>query len=367
MSKIKVCHLTSVHSPEDGRIFRKECTSLAYAGYDTYLIQQGDSYDKNGVHIVGFGKPETKRLKRMLRTSKKVYKLALELDADIYHFHDPELLTIGKKLKKKGKKVIFDSHEDTAALIMEKNYIPSIIRKMVSKSYRSYEKRICKKLDAVIYVTPNFKDYFSSINNNCVMLTNYPIVEDIFVEPNYENKCMFFAGMVIPLWHHHNLLEAIKDMDDVRYTLCGNADGDYLSSLQKMNSWEKVNYLGRVNYSTVKQEMQNSSIGICVLGRSLNNGGSMGCTKLFEEMMAGLPVICSDFKYWKEIVEENNCGICVSPDDTEGIKEAIIKLTEDINYSRTLGMNGRRLVETKYNWKIEEKKLLELYNKLTTN
>lgn len=54
----KVCHMTSVHSPEDGRFFRKECISLANSGYDTYLIQQGKTYDKCGVHIIGFGEPE---------------------------------------------------------------------------------------------------------------------------------------------------------------------------------------------------------------------------------------------------------------------------------------------------------------------
>lgn len=362
MKKIKVCHMTSVHSPEDGRIFRKECTSLANAGYETYLIQQGDTYDKNGVHIIGFGKPETNRFKRMVNSTSKVYKLALKVNADIYHFHDPELLPVGLKLKKKGKKVIFDSHEDTSALIMEKKYIPGLLRKMVSKTYRAFERHICKRLDGVIYVTPNFKEYFESLNKNCVMLTNYPIVEDGFVEPDYNSKRLFFAGMVIPLWHHHNILSAMNKIDGVSYTLCGNANQEYLSSLKRKDSWEKVDYLGRVDYSTVKEEMQKSSIGICILGQSLNNGGSMGCTKMFEEMMAGLPVICSDYKYWKEIIEDNNCGICVSPDDTKGIYKAINKLVNDPQTARIMGLNGRRLVETKYNWENEEKKLLSFYS-----
>lgn len=362
---IKVCHMTSVHSPEDGRIFRKECTSLAKAGYDTYLIQQGDSYDKNGVHIIGFGIPESSRIKRMFVSSKKVYKKALEINADIYHFHDPELLPIGRKLKKKGKKVIFDSHEDTAALIMEKRYIPSAIRKIVSKIYRKYEKNICKKLDGVIYVTPNFEEYFSSLNKNCVMITNYPIVEESFTEPDYDSKKMIFAGMLIPIWHHHNIINAIDKIDGVSYTICGVSDKDYLTRLSSKNGWKKVNYLGRVNFDTVKREMSSSSIGICILGHSLNNGGSLGCTKMFEEMMAGLPVICSDFKYWKEIIKDNNCGICVSPDDTKAIYNAIEKLVNNKTLAREMGLNGRRLVETKYNWSNEEAKLLSLYRTLS--
>ena len=31
----KACHITSAHGPEDVRVFRKECVSLAKAGYET--------------------------------------------------------------------------------------------------------------------------------------------------------------------------------------------------------------------------------------------------------------------------------------------------------------------------------------------
>ena len=123
--------MTSVHDPEDVRIFHKECVSLANAGYDVYLVERGDSYEKSGVHIVGVGQPCGGRLSRMFSFSKKVYHTALALDADVYHLHDPELLPYGLKLKKKGKKVIFDSHEDTCGSILEKTWIPSAMRKGV--------------------------------------------------------------------------------------------------------------------------------------------------------------------------------------------------------------------------------------------
>lgn len=111
---IKVCHMTSAHDPEDIRIFHKECVSLAKAGYDVYLVQPGDSYEKNGVHLVGLSAPAQGRMEHFLHSAKNAYKKALEVDADIYHLHDPELLGYGLKLKRRGKKVTFDSHEHTA-------------------------------------------------------------------------------------------------------------------------------------------------------------------------------------------------------------------------------------------------------------
>ena len=92
---VKVCHMTSAHDPEDIRIFCKECVSLKQAGYDVYLVTRGESYEKNGVHLVGVGYPKGGRLSRMTTFAKKVYDTALKIDADIYHFHDPELLPYG--------------------------------------------------------------------------------------------------------------------------------------------------------------------------------------------------------------------------------------------------------------------------------
>ena len=92
---IKVCHVTSVHPRNDIRIFRKECVSLARAGYEVTLVQQGESGEQDGVHLLGFGAVETSRLKRMTQGAKKAYMLAKTVDADIYHLHDPELYPMG--------------------------------------------------------------------------------------------------------------------------------------------------------------------------------------------------------------------------------------------------------------------------------
>ena len=101
---MKICHVTSVHISTDVRIFVKECPSLARAGYETFLVAKGQSRDENGIHVIGVGDSPKSRIKRMLFFSKKIYKKSIELDCDIYHLHDPELLRYVKKYKRKGKK-----------------------------------------------------------------------------------------------------------------------------------------------------------------------------------------------------------------------------------------------------------------------
>lgn len=67
----KVCHMTNVHGVEDVRIFQKECVSLAKAGYEVYLVERGESYEKNGVHIVGVGDIPADRRRRMTRAPER--------------------------------------------------------------------------------------------------------------------------------------------------------------------------------------------------------------------------------------------------------------------------------------------------------
>ena len=181
----RICHMTSVHKPKDPRIFYKQCTSLAKAGYETYLVAQGNSYEENGVHIVGIGEVSGGRLNRMIAVTRSVYKKALALDCDIYQIHDPELLPFALKLKRLGKTVIFDSHENYLLLIQEKYYIPKALRKFFSSAYSCYQDYVFKKIDATIF--PCLKDGKHPFEGKCkkiITLGNEPLLSELYDQYN---------------------------------------------------------------------------------------------------------------------------------------------------------------------------------------
>ena len=368
--KNKICHFTSVHSSNDIRIFKKQCVTLAKYGYDVTLVVSGNSEFESiidNVRVISLKIPVKNRIQFFLYRSYLVYKKAIEIDADIYQLHDPELIPYGLILKNKGKIVIFDSHEDIPFDIASKRYLPKIFRIALSNMYRLFEKIALRKFDYLISVTPHIVEKLKKINHNTVQITNYPILQESLTPIDYIKKTDYptiaFAGGVNPLWMHEMILDAIKDLN-VKYIIAGNASNEYLEILKKHPAWYKVEYLGQINYNEVRDIYEKSHIGIAILNYSASVGGNLGTlgnTKLFEIMAAGLPVICTDFILWKEIINNHEAGICIDPRRTESIKEAVITLMNDPELALKMGMNGKLSVYEKYSWKSQEEILLQLY------
>lgn len=366
---VKVCHISSAHVSTDARIFRKECTTLSEAGFDVYLVIEGDSRVENGVHIVGLGKIPKGRLNRMTCFARKAYKTAAKLNCDIYHLHDPELIQYAKKLKKKGKKVIFDSHENTLEQIEEKKWIPSRLRKIVSKLYNKYATGILRKFDCLISVTPHIVNQLKIINPQTYMITNYPQLTPFHHREIESSKVisLCFTGGISPQWSHEQIITLIGDIDNVDYRLCGWGNDVYLNRLKSLPGWEKVKYYGKVPFDTSLKVQNESDVGIALLVPSNNTGGGIGTignTKIFEYMMAGLPIICTDFELWQEIVKKYQCGICVPYNDTQKIKKAIEYLYNNPVERQRMGTNGRLAVEKEFNWQSEGEKLIAIYNRI---
>ena len=370
---IKICHITSAHPRYDTRIFYKECTSLVNAGYEVILLvaeKKGSQPEINkGVSIIPVHFEPKNRFDRIFNSPKVMLKKALEVNADIYHFHDPELLQIALKLKKNNKKVIFDSHEDVCGQILSKKWIPGILRPIVSYLYMCYSNHVLSKLDHLIGVTPHLVDKLRIINPNTEMITNYPIVNSDLkyrFESQKTANSFCFAGGIDEQWNHETILFALEEID-AKYSLMGRADEHYLEGLKKNLSWVKVQYHGILPHQEVLKELSSCVAGLAILDYSENTCGKLGTlgnTKLFEYMQAGLPVICSDFVLWKDIIEEWDCGICIPPRDVIALRNAIQYMIDNPEKAKEMGKNGRQAVLEEFNWGIEEKKLISLYRKL---
>jgi glycosyltransferase involved in cell wall biosynthesis len=365
---IKITHLTSAHPRYDTRIFIKMCSSLAMnKNYEVSLIVADNKGDevKNDVKIFDVGK-KNGRLNRILKTTKNVYKKALKLNSDIYHIHDPELIFIGLKLKKLGKKVIYDAHEDVALQILSKSYMNIFLRKIFSKAFLIFEKFAFKKFDYIITATLHIKDKFLKINKNCIDINNYPKLEefDISLKEDLKENIFCYIGSIAEVRGIKEIVCAMEFVSDAKLLLAGDfREKDVEAEVKTYNGWEKVKELGFVDREGVADVMNRSKAGLVTLHPIINYQDALP-VKMFEYMASGLPVIASNIPLWQSIIDDAKCGICVDPLNPKEIADAIEYIMTHPVEAKIMGENGKKAVIEKYNWRLEETKLFSIYEEL---
>ena len=366
-NKFKICHLTSAHPQHDVRIFLKECTSLASHFNTTFLVVNGISEKLNNVNIIGVPVNYSGRIQRFTKAVNAIYRKAKKIDADVYHLHDPELLRIALKLKRLGKKVIYDVHEDFPRQLMSKPYLRKGIIKFLPFIIEKYENYIYSRLNLNITATPFIENRFKAINPNTININNFPLQEEIEIEIHdkvYTNKLICYIGGITKIRGIKQLVEALGKVNGIRLDIAGEiSPNSFKEELIQLKGWDKVNLLGFIDRKHAIEIKKNSVAGIVTFLPEPNHVNAQP-NKIFEYMASGLPVIGSNFELWKQIIVDNNCGICVDPSDPIAIAAAIQQLIDYPEKAMEMGNNGKRLVKEKYNWNIEKEKLITAYKNL---
>ena len=365
----KVCHLSSVHTVFDIRIFTKECTTLADAGFDViYVVPHDKDEIKNKIKIIHIEKVKGSRYKRMTGIVWKVYKAALSVKADIYHFHDPELIPIGLLLKIKGKKVIYDVHEDLPRDILDKEWIGNIFLKMLfswAASFMEWMGNIF--FDGIITVTPTIAKRFST--SKTIIIRNLPVVTDIdSIHPKSIEKNNFsvvYTGGLTRIRGIKQLIDAMQYTEKTELWLLGEWETElYRSECETSNGWAKTKYFGNLTQNEAFAYTKSADAGVVNFLPVPNHITSMP-NKAFEYMASSLPIIMSDFEYWKNIFA--TCALFANPSDSKDIAEKINLLRNNSILKERLGKEGRKIIDNDYSWESEKIKLIQYYEKILNN
>jgi len=371
----KICVLTTAHPPSDVRIFHKECKSIARAGYDVTLIASADEdCIRDGIRLLRLPRWKN-RLDRMLRGSFAIYKKAREINADIYHFHDPELIPAALLLRLAGKKVVYDIHEDLPRTISYKPYIPGFLKGAISQTAELVEDWAGGRFSAVVAATPTIGRRFRRVSDNVAVVNNYPKIEEIEPPGGSANEkreargaILLYVGMRITRARGAvEMVQAVGLLQSklrARLRLVGAWDSAELpQSLSNLPGWSRTEFVGPLDRSGVANELRRATVGLVLLHPEPNYVESQP-VKLFEYMCAGIPVIVSDFPVCREIVRKAGCGILVNPLEPDEIARAMEYLLTHPAEAEEMGRRGFQAVHENYNWANEEKILVQMYERL---
>ena len=359
---MKICIMTSVHHYNDVRIYHKEAQTLRKNGFEvTIICPDFAGQDEAGINFIQVKMPKS-RWWRIATATSRYLKVAKGVNADCYHFHDPELIPVGLKLRKTAK-VIYDIHEDVPRQILTKPYLKPAIAKFFSRIVERFENYGARNFYAIVAAAPVIYDRMINQNENTVLVCNYPKLEEFEGMSNdgktRENKVCYIGG-ITKIRGLYEMVDAVEGLG-VELVLAGAFETEELKTqAEKRAGYKNVNYKGFLNREEVREVLSTCKAGLVTLYPTPTYVLSLPI-KMFEYMIAEIPVIASDFPYWQEIVDDARCGVCVNPNDVEEIRAAIEYITKNDDIAQEMGQNGRRMVLEKYNWDIEKEKLIELY------
>jgi glycosyltransferase involved in cell wall biosynthesis len=369
--RVKVVQMATVHPPFDVRVFDKHCRTLAEAGYEVVYVTAHDRTEvRDGVTVKGVPKARSRR-DRLTHVLPAVIRAAFREDADIHHFHDVELILAGYLLKLRGKKVIYDVHENYPAdVFREKPYLPRWVRHALAGAVAGAEWLAGRWFDGTVAVTTVIAARFPAART--VVVRNYARVGELqagVTGPPYRERepIALFTGGLTPIRCAVEMVamsDRLRDITGYATVVVGRPESTaYVDQLALRPGWDRMRYEGIVASARVRQLLGEARLGL-VLNLPRDDFLELATNKLFEYMAAGLPVVSTDIPFWRTIVEETRCGIVVDGADAMQIADAVRWLLEHPAEAEAMGERGRRAAEELYDWKSEERTLLQLYDRI---
>jgi glycosyltransferase involved in cell wall biosynthesis len=366
-----VVHLSTLHRALDVRIFYKECRTLAARGHQVhYLVPDPPPGPLDGVRFLPFHRPTLAfRPGRIGARLAAAFRQAAALAADVYHFHDPELIPVGLALRRRGARVIYDVHEDAPVEALTLHKDRPWHGRLKSWAFGLLESAACRCLDAFVCATPAIARKFPG--RRTITVQNFPLLEEFHVAPSrpYGERPphLVYAGGITAIRGAREMVRSLEVLPSglgARLLLAGEFSPPALrQEVAQLPGWRHVIYLGQQPRAAAVQLLGQARAGLVLFHPERDHIEAMP-NKLFELMAAGLPVVTSDFPLWRGIVAGAGCGLLVDPLDPAAVAEAVRWLLEHPAEAEAMGRRGAAAARSRYHWGSEGRKLLDLYDSL---
>lgn len=351
--------VSTVHRPDDVRIFWKQAVSLAASGYAvTAVFWTGDPSSAKEETLAGVrrrvlwrGRKLPGPLSRFVVLLRTLH-LCLRSGCRNFLIHDPELIPVGVLLNRAGKRVVFDAHEDLPVQTLHKAYLTSwqrpLIQALANGLFHSADRWLSGQLCATATIQHRF-------HARSCLVRNFPLLREFRTTngTRRSNQIVYVGGLSAARGVFDLIVAVNRIPFEASLVLAGPWESDaFRTRCEAADIGNRVSYAGTLDRRSVAALLAQSTIGVAVLHPVPAYVEALP-VKLFEYLAAGLPVIVSDFPLWRGIVASANCGVVVEPCKVDALQVALEYLLNNSDLREQMGINGRAAVEQRYTWEAE--------------
>lgn len=352
VDRLSALVVTVVHHPEDSRIRHREIAALLDADWAvTYAAPfsgygvPADASGTAGLTVVDVPRACGRRRLRALLGARALLRKRAR-DHDVVLLHDPELLAALPGLRLPP--VVWDVHEDTAAAVTLKPWLPEAIRPLVRTAFRGVELWAERRVHLILAehaYRARFRDDHLVVPN----ISRVPVSV-----PAPDQPRVVYVGGLTPARGAADLVEAarliaVKTDGSLTMLLVGPASPDVERMLRDAVDEGVLAWTGFLPSDQAMALLDGAMAGLSLLHDEPNYRVSLP-TKVMEYMAHGVPVITTPLPLARDLVEETGCGVVVPYGDPIAVAEAVLDLWANPSRRQAMGAAGHRAAAARYDW-----------------
>lgn len=360
---MNVLVVTVVHDPQDARIRHRQIRALMDAGHHITFAAPFSAYERprdDDLRTVDL--PRAQGLNR-LAAARAVRRLLKRRgrEFDVVLLHDPELVLTTAGLSVPG--LVWDVHEDTAAALQMKAWLPRPARPAAVMLIRAIE-RMAERRMPLILAEESYAERFTRPHP---IVRNSVVVPERIPEPiGARDDRVIYIGRLTRARGALEMIELGRRLaPGVAVHLVGPADRDCADAVEDAHHAGIVHWHGFVPNDAALAMLPSALAGLSLLHDQPNYAHSLP-TKIVEYMAHGVPVITTPNPSSAEIVRRHHCGSTVPFGDVDAAAEAIRALAADPAEQRRLATAGRTAAIEYYSWRTDAGVFVETLEKIAT-
>ena len=341
-----------------------------WAHLSTAVLRSLARVARFGFRAVRFLLGRQGRAAKAYAINRRFIKAATGTEPDVVHAHDLNTLWVGTVVKRRtGAKLVYDSHE----LATARNRMGTWWRRWAGY----WERRGVPHADEIIMAAPGYADAARALYGvESTVILNVPELQvperegwDLREELDLprDQHLVVYQGSIQENRGIEQVIAAMQHVSDTVMVVIGY--GYHRPVLERMvreRGWDdRVRFFGPVPNQDLVNWTASADLGVCcIVGTSPSYFHSLP-NKLFEYLMAEVPVVASDFPGMGGVVKEAEVGEVCDPQDPASIAAAMRRILEDPQARERYQRNAKAAVE-RYNWAVEAERLTGIYERLAT-